>query len=56
MIDPQPTPQPLPAERVLELAAPMLAGAGGEWRPTDDVAVRAWDGRGRPGSARFWAL
>lgn len=32
MTGPAPTPQRLPAEHVLELAAPMLAEVGGEWR------------------------
>ncbi|MEV0810929.1 hypothetical protein, partial [Micromonospora sp. NPDC050200] len=41
MIDPRPTPQPLPAERVLELAAPMLAEVGGEWRLTDGPMLRS---------------
>ncbi|WP_329109140.1 DUF6348 family protein [Micromonospora sp. NBC_01699] len=41
MIDPRPTPQPLPAERVLELAAPMLAEVGGEWLLTDGPMLRS---------------
>lgn len=41
MIDSRPTPQPLPAERVLELAAPMLAEVGGEWRLTDGPMLRS---------------
>ncbi|MEH1166417.1 DUF6348 family protein [Micromonospora sp. CPCC 205539] len=41
MIDPHPTPQPLSPERVLELAAPMLAKVGGEWRLTDGPMLRS---------------
>jgi hypothetical protein len=41
MIQPQPAPRPLPAERVLEIALPMLAEVGGEWRLTEGPMVRS---------------
>jgi hypothetical protein len=39
MIDQQPA--PLPAERVLEIAAPMLAEVRGTWRPADGPMLRS---------------
>ncbi|MEU8389462.1 DUF6348 family protein [Micromonospora sp. NPDC048843] len=41
MIDQRATPQPLPAERVLELAAPMLAEVGGQWLLTEGPMLRS---------------
>jgi hypothetical protein len=41
VINPSPAPQPLPAERVLELAAPMLSEVRGDWRLTDGPMLRS---------------
>lgn len=41
MIDAQPAPRPLPAEQVLEIAAPMLTDVGGTWRLTDGPMLRS---------------
>ncbi|GAA2885592.1 hypothetical protein Acy02nite_80080 [Actinoplanes cyaneus] len=41
MVVPQETPQALPAERVLEIAAPMLDAVGGSWRLVDGPMLRS---------------
>ena len=41
MVEPQPAPRALPAETVLEIAAPMLAELGGEWRLTEGPMLRS---------------
>ncbi|GLW35887.1 DUF6348 family protein [Actinoplanes regularis] len=41
MIDSRSAPDPLPAERVLEIAAPMLTELGGEWELTDGPMLRS---------------